>query len=192
VFNLKDVACDGSQFDRLLQEGDELVLGQLSIRVLETPGHTPDGISLVVEDAAFVGDTLFAPKLGSARCDFPGGNAATLFQSVQKLHSLPADTRLFLCHDYPAGDEQSINHISVRDSINQNIHFKPDITLKNFVAMREKRDAGLSLPRLILPSVQFNIRGKQALLNERNGVAYLKTPFGRSIKDIIESAYRPQ
>ncbi len=177
LFNLADISPDGSQFDRLLREGDELELGDLRIRVLETPGHTPDGISLVVEDAAFIGDTLFAPQRGSARCDFPGGNAGILFDSVQKLYALPAQTRLFLCHDYPAEGQAATASLSVAESRSQNIHIKAGTNREEFIRLREARDAKLPLPRLILPSVQFNIRGRQDMVPESNGVAYLKTPL---------------
>ena len=187
VFNLPGLVPDGSQFDRLLQEGDVLRLGELSIAVLETPGHTPDSISLVVEDAAFVGDTLFAPQRGSARCDFPGGDAGLLFDSVQKLYALPETTRLFLCHDYPEEGQKPVRDITVAVSRRDNIHIKAETSKSEFVAMREARDATLSLPRLILPSVQFNVRGRQPVPAESNGVVYLKTPLNRSVKDILQS-----
>src|SRR5690606_10638412 len=147
------------------------------IQVLETPGHTPDGISLLVEDAVFVGDTLFTPQRGSARCDFPGGNASILFDSVQKLYALPEQTRLFLCHDYPTEGQTPTASVTVAESRNQNIHIKGDTRRENFVALRARRDAKLPLPRLILPSVQFNIRGSVEINPESNGVAYLKTPL---------------
>jgi glyoxylase-like metal-dependent hydrolase (beta-lactamase superfamily II) len=187
VFNLPGLVPDGSQFDRLLQEGDVLQLGELRLSVLETPGHTPDSISLVVEDAAFIGDTLFAPQRGSARCDFPGGDAGVLFDSVQKLYALPETTRLFLCHDYPAEGQQPIRDFTVAESRRDNIHIKGETTRAEFVAMREARDATLSLPRLILPSVQVNVRGRQAVPAETNGVAYIKLPYNRSIKNILQS-----
>lgn len=187
VFNLAGLVPDGSQFDRLLVEGDVLQLGELSIAVLETPGHTPDSITLVVKNAAFIGDTLFAPQRGSARCDFPGGDAGLLFDSVQKLYALPETTRLFLCHDYPAEGQQAIRDITVAESRRDNIHIKSDTSREEFVAMREARDATLSLPRLILPSVQVNVRGRQAVPAESNGVAYLKTPLNRSIRNILQS-----
>jgi glyoxylase-like metal-dependent hydrolase (beta-lactamase superfamily II) len=182
IFNLNDLVANGSQFDRLLSEGDELALGELRIKVLETPGHTPDGISLVVEDAAFIGDTLFAPPRGSARCDFPGGDAGILFDSVQKLYALPEQTRLFLCHDYPTEGQAPTACVTVAESRNQNIHIKSDTPRDDFIAMRESRDAKLSLPRLILPSVQFNMRGGQELRPESNGVVYLKTPMNHQLK----------
>lgn len=185
IFNLEDVPTDGSQFDRLLFEGDELELGDLRIKVLETPGHTADGISLLVEDAAFIGDTLFAPPRGSARCDFPSGNAGTLFDSVQKLYALPEQTRLFLCHDYPTEGQEATASITVAKSRSQNIHIKSDTRREDFIALREGRDAKLSLPRLILPSVQFNIRGGQEITPESNGVTYLKIPLNKAFKNTL-------
>lgn len=185
IFNLNDLATDGSQFDRLLAEGDELELGELCIRVLETPGHTPDSISLLVEDAAFIGDTLFAPQHGSARCDFPGGDAGILFDSVQILYALPDQTRLFLCHDYPTEDQAPVASVTVAESRNQNIHIKGDTRREDFVTLRARRDAKLALPRLILPSVQFNIRGGVEITPESNGVAYLKTPLNQPLKDVL-------
>ncbi len=183
LFNLKEVPTDGSQYDCLLSEGDELMLGSLQIRALETPGHTPDSISLLAGDAAFIGDTLFSPQLGTARCDFPGGNAGQLFDSVQKLYALPGNTRLFLCHDYPVDGKKPVASVSVAESRAENIHIKADTEREAFIKLRESRDATLSLPRLILASVQFNLRGKQALATEGNGISYLKIPFNRSLKD---------
>jgi len=185
IFNLEDVLTDGSQFDRLLFEGDELELGDLRMKVLETPGHTPDGISLLVEDAAFIGDTLFAPPRGSARCDFPGGDAGILFDSVQKLYALPEKTRLFLCHDYPTEGQAATASITVAESRSKNIHVKSGTGREDFIALRQGRDTKLSLPRLILPSVQFNLRGGQEITPESNGVAYLKTPLTKAFKNTL-------
>jgi glyoxylase-like metal-dependent hydrolase (beta-lactamase superfamily II) len=183
LFNCPDVTPDGRQFDRLLSEGDELDLGGLSLRVLETPGHTLDSISLLVGEAAFIGDTLFSPALGTARCDFPGGNAGVLFDSVQKLHALPPATRLYLCHDYPAEGQAPLAYVTVAESRKTNIHIRANTTREEFIALREARDATLALPKLILPSVQFNIHGRQELPVESNGLRYLKTPLDVSIKD---------
>jgi len=185
VFNLVGFACDGRQFDRLLVDGDEVQLGSLLIRVLETPGHTPDSISFLVEDAAFIGDTLFSPALGSARCDFPGGSARQLYHSVQTLHALPAHTNLYLCHDYPVDGAAAINRVTVAESRQHNVHLKSTVSVEDYVELRQSRDATLPLPRLILPSVQFNIHGKAALSAEANGLAYLKTPLDKSIRDIL-------
>lgn len=185
AFNLDDVATDGSQFDRLLREGESIQLGELEIHVIETPGHTSDSITYLVEDAAFIGDTLFSPGYGSARCDFPGGDAGQLFDSIQRLYRLPPDTRLFLCHDYPDEGQEPICQVSVSESSQKNIHVKSGTRREDFVAMREARDAKLSLPRLILPSLQINIRAGQAPPPETNGAGYLKTPFNRSMDELI-------
>ncbi|MGH8033650.1 MAG: MBL fold metallo-hydrolase, partial [Lysobacterales bacterium] len=134
VFNLKSLPVDGSQFDRLLSDGDSLPLGNLKIHVMETPGHTADSISYLVEDAAFIGDTLFAPAYGTARCDFPGGNAADLFDSIQRIYSMPESTRLFLCHDYPAAGEQPVGEVSLADSRKNNIHVNATTKKAAYVA----------------------------------------------------------
>ena len=171
-------ARDGSQFDRLFDEGDEFAIGRLNARVLHTPGHTPACLSYVVGDAVFVGDTLFMPDYGSARCDFPGGDAATLYQSVQKLMALPDDTRMFLCHDYlPEGRSGYVCETSVGAQRRHNIHLNQGVSEAEFVAMRRKRDATLSMPRLIIPSVQVNMRAGQMPEAEANGQVYLKVPI---------------
>ena len=185
VFNM-DMAVDGSQFDRLLQEGDVIQLGQLEIRVMETPGHTGDSMTYLVEDAAFIGDTLFAPSFGTARCDFPGGDAAQLYDSIARLYQLPRETRLFLCHDYPKKGDDPVRDISVAESMQHNIHLSADTAKEDFVAMRTRRDSQLGLPRLILPSLQVNILAGAAPRADTNGVSYLRTPFNRSIKDLIK------
>lgn len=189
VYHLEDFPADGRQFDRLVRDGDTLALGKLTISVMETPGHTGDSVTYLVGDAAFVGDTLFAPRYGTARCDFPGGDAERLYDSIQALHALPDDTRLFLCHDYPPGDEAPIAVMSVAESRRDNIHVgtaagsAPD--KGDFVAMRRSRDAKLGLPRLILPSLQVNIRGGAAPEPEGNGAAYLKIPFDTTIPELL-------
>jgi glyoxylase-like metal-dependent hydrolase (beta-lactamase superfamily II) len=185
VFNLKDVATDGSQFDRLLDDGDILPLGSLAVRVMATPGHTADSITYLVEDAAFIGDTLFAPRFGTARCDFPGGNASDLFDSIQRIHGLPDTTRLFLCHDYPKEGAQPVNMVPVCDSRRNNIHVKTGTVREAYVAMRTERDAGLSLPRLILPALQVNIRAGSGPAADDNDVPYLRLPFDRTIAQIL-------
>ena len=185
VFNLTDVATDGSQFDRLLDDGDIIPLGSLSIRVLATPGHTGDSITYVVEDAAFIGDTLFAPRYGTARCDFPGGNASDLFDSIQRIHGLPDTTRLFLCHDYPKEGAQPVNVVPVSESRQNNIHAKTGTEREAYISMRTERDARLSLPRLILPALQVNIRAGSGPLADDNGVPYLRLPFNRTIAQIL-------
>jgi glyoxylase-like metal-dependent hydrolase (beta-lactamase superfamily II) len=187
VFNMTGMATDGRQFDRLLVEGDQIILGELEIRIMETPGHTNDSITFVVGDAAFIGDTLFAPTFGTARCDFPGGDAGQLYDSINKIYRLGADTRLFLCHDYPKGDDQPAFLVTVAESRAENIHFSTGTTREEFVAMRSARDAQLGLPRLIMPSLQVNIQAGEAPVADDNGVIYLKTPFNRSLADLIKS-----
>jgi len=185
AFNLLDVATDGSQFDRLLVEGDTVSLGDLQIRVIETPGHTNDSVTYLVEDAAFIGDTLFSPSFGTARCDFPGGSAGQLYDSISRLYQLPDETRLFLCHDYPAEGQEPVCQVTVAQSRRDNIHINSGTTRDAFVGMREARDAKLGLPRLILPSLQVNIRAGKAPPAETNGAIYLKTPFNCSLADLV-------
>ena len=178
VFNLDDVSADGREFDRLLQEGDALPLGELVIDVLHTPGHTPACVSYRIGDAVFVGDTLFMPDYGTARADFPGGDARTLYRSIRKLLSLPAQTRLFMCHDYKApGRDTYAWETTVAEERERNIHVHDGVGEDEFVAMREKRDATLAAPVLLLPSVQVNIRAGHWPKAESNGVRYLKIPM---------------
>lgn len=185
VFNLPELPTDGSQFDRLLEEGDVIELGGLEIFVMNTPGHTADSLTYRVGDAAFVGDTLFRPSFGTARCDFPGGDAEALYESISRLYQLPADTRLYLCHDYPKEDEDPVCMITVEDSKRNNIHLTGDTTREQFVSMRTERDRKLGLPKLILPSLQVNIEAGAPPAAESNGAGYLKTPFNQSIEDLI-------
>mgnify|MGYP001826846449 CR=1 FL=1 len=185
VFNMTDAATDGSQFDRLLREGDTIDLGSLEIRVIETPGHTADSVSYVVEDAIFVGDTLFAPSYGTARCDFPGGDAAQLYDSIARIHALPDATRIFLCHDYPKAEEEPVCAVTVAESRSSNVHVGAATRKEDFVAMRRNRDAQLGLPRLILPSLQVNILAGAAPEPDGNGVSYLRTPFNQPLADLI-------
>ncbi|MDV2078329.1 MBL fold metallo-hydrolase [Marinobacter xestospongiae] len=173
-----EFARDGSQFDRLFAEGDAFSIGQLQGRVLHTPGHTPACLTYVIGDAAFVGDTLFAPDSGTARCDFPGGDAHTLYQSIQKVLALPDDTRIFLCHDYKApGRDQFQHQTTVAEQRARNIHVGEGISEDDFVRMRTERDATLDMPRLILPSVQVNMRAGEMPPPEDNGQVYLKVPL---------------
>lgn len=177
-----DFIADGRQFDRLLDDGDTLALGQGQIRVMATPGHTDDGMTFLIGDAAFIGDTLFAPETGTARADFPGGSARRLYGSLQKLLGLPADTRLFLCHDYPK-DRDPRAQTSIAEQRAHNIHLGAEASEERYVALREARDANLPVPRLLLPALQVNIRGGQLPPAEDNGVAYLRLPlnqFGRA------------
>jgi glyoxylase-like metal-dependent hydrolase (beta-lactamase superfamily II) len=186
VYNLTDVAIDGSQFDRLLTEGDVLSLGNLEINVMETPGHTSDSVTYLCRDAAFIGDTLFAPGYGSARCDFPGGDAALLFDSISRIHSLPAETRLHLCHDYPAKGDEPTSVVTVADSLENNIHARAGTSREAYIDMRTTRDAQLSLPKLIYPAIQVNIRAGSAPAQDSNGATYLKMPFNVNLGSLIE------
>nr|WP_284047756.1 MBL fold metallo-hydrolase [Halomonas gemina] len=175
-----EFARDGSQFDRLFEEGDTFTIGNLEGHVLHTPGHTPACLTYVVGDAAFVGDTLFMPDYGTARCDFPGGDARTLYRSIQKVLALPAETRLFLCHDYKAPDREEYQHeTSVAEQRAHNVHVHEGVSEEEFVKMRTERDATLDMPRLILPSVQVNMRAGHMPPAEDNGQVYLKVPINK-------------
>lgn len=177
VFNIDDVSGDGSEFNRLLRDGETIALGELSIEVIHTPGHTPACVSYRIGDAVFVGDTLFMPDYGTARADFPGGSARTLYQSIQRLLALPAETRLFMCHDYKApGRDYFAWESTVAEQRKRNIHVRDGISEAEFVSMREKRDATLAAPKLLLPSIQVNIRAGHLPPAESNGVSYLKIP----------------
>lgn len=168
---------DGSQFDVLFKDGDEFSVGSIKARAIHTPGHTPACMTYVIGDAGFVGDTLFMPDYGTARCDFPGGNAATLFASVQKIFELPDETRLFMCHDYKApGRDEYAWETTVGEERQRNIHVHEGVSEGEFVDMRTSRDATLDMPRLILPSVQVNMRAGHMPPEEDNGVRYLKIP----------------
>lgn len=172
-------ATDGSQFDRLLQDEETFAVGELQVRALATPGHTEDSLTYVIGDAAFVGDTLFAPDTGTARTDFPGGDARTLYRSIQKLLSLPANTRLFLCHDYPSTERAVRAQTSIAEQKANNIHVKSDVTEEGFVKMRTARDTTLAVPRLLLPSLQVNIRAGNLPPPDSNGVRYLRLPLNQ-------------
>ena len=175
-----EFARDGSQFDRLFSEGDTFGIGNLKGEVLHTPGHTPACLTYVIGDAAFVGDTVFAPDAGTARCDFPGGDAHTLFRSVQKVLALPGETRLFLCHDYKApGRDEFVHETTVAEQRANNIHVREGVSEDEFVKLRTERDATLNMPRLILPSVQVNMRAGEMPPAEDNGQVYLKVPVNR-------------
>ncbi|MBV5285979.1 MAG: MBL fold metallo-hydrolase [Methyloversatilis discipulorum] len=168
---------DGSQFDHLFRDGETFTIGSLQARALHTPGHTPACMSYLIEDAAFVGDTLFMPDYGTARCDFPGGNARTLYRSIRTLLSLPPDTRLFMCHDYMPDGRAPRWETTVADERAHNIHVHDGISEEDFVAMRTARDATLDMPVLILPSVQVNMRAGHLPPPEDNGTRYLKIPL---------------
>ena len=179
IFNLgEDFKRDGSQFDQLFYDGDSFDLGSQTVHILHVPGHTPADIAFIIADAAFVGDTIFMPDYGTARADFPGGDARQLFRSIRRLLSLPNKTRLFLCHDYKAPDRDSfVWETSVEAERSANIHAHDGIDEDAFVAMREARDKTLGMPRLILPSIQINIRGGHLPEPESNGTRYLKLPL---------------
>jgi len=178
VFNLEqDFKEDGSQFDHLFQEGERIPLGELQGDVLLVPGHTPACAAYRFGDAVFVGDTLFMPDVGTARCDFPGGDAHALYASTRKLLSLPPQTRLFMCHDYPPNNREVAFESTVAEQRANNIHVHDGVSEDEFVAMRTQRDATLEMPTLILPSVQVNIRAGEMPPKEDNGVAYLKIPL---------------
>jgi glyoxylase-like metal-dependent hydrolase (beta-lactamase superfamily II) len=170
---------DGNQFDRLLDENDALPAGDMIVHVMATPGHTEDGLTYLIGDAAFIGDTLFAPDIGTARCDFPGGDATLLYRSIQKILSLPADTRIFLCHDYPPAGRTQAAESSIAAQREANVHVGRDIAEEDFTAMRRKRDASLAVPRLILPALQVNIRGGRLPEPDDNGAVFLKLPLNR-------------
>jgi glyoxylase-like metal-dependent hydrolase (beta-lactamase superfamily II) len=177
VFNAIDVSGDGSEFDRLLADGETLKIGSLDVEAIYTPGHTPACLSYKIGDAVFVGDTLFMPDYGTARADFPGGDARTLYRSIQRLLSLPPQTRLFMCHDYKApGRETYAWETTVAEERARNVHVGAGVSEDQFVAMREKRDATLAAPLLLLPSIQVNIRAGKFPPAESNGVHYLKIP----------------
>ncbi|RFF29694.1 MBL fold metallo-hydrolase [Wenzhouxiangella sediminis] len=170
---------DGSQFDRLFDAGETFDIGTMKTRVIPTPGHTPDSVSYLVGDAVFVGDSLFMPDAGTARCDFPGGDARLLWQSTRRLFELPDVTRMFVCHDYGPGGREVRFETTVGEQKNFNIHVGGGRSEDEFVAMRTKRDAGLGMPRLILPAIQINIRAGHPPDPEDNGVSYLKIPLNR-------------
>ncbi|MBI1366614.1 MAG: MBL fold metallo-hydrolase [Alphaproteobacteria bacterium] len=168
---------DGSQFDALFKDGDVFHVGMISSRAIHTPGHTPACMTYLIGDAGFVGDTLFMPDYGTARCDFPGGDARTLYRSIRKIFALPESTRLFMCHDYKApGRDEYAWETTVGEELRNNIHVRDGVTEDEFVAMREARDKSLSMPRLILPSVQVNMRAGHFPPKEDNGISYLKLP----------------
>lgn len=178
VFGLDDVSGDGGEFDRLFRDGEMFPLGGLQVEVIHTPGHTPACVSYRIGDAVFVGDTLFMPDYGTARADFPGGDARTLYRSIQKLLALPDDTRLYLCHDYKApGRDHYAWETTVADEKSHNVHVGGGVDEDRFVAMREARDATLAAPTLLLPSLQVNIRAGRLPAPEDNGRRYLKIPL---------------
>ena len=178
VFNLgAELHADGRQFDHLFAPDESFSIGALQARALHVPGHTPADMAYQIGDAVFVGDTLFMPDVGSARCDFPGGDARMLYRSVQKLLALPAQTRLFMCHDYPPSTREPQWQTTVAEQRRSNIHLRDGVTEDEFVAMRTARDRTLEMPTLILPAIQVNIRAGALPEAEANGVRYLKIPL---------------
>jgi glyoxylase-like metal-dependent hydrolase (beta-lactamase superfamily II) len=177
VFNALDVSGDGSEFDRLFKDGERFTIGTIDCEVLYTPGHTPACVSYRIGDAVFVGDTLFMPDFGTARADFPGGDARTLYRSIQRVLSLPPETRLFMCHDYKApGREHFAWETTVAEERARNVHVHEGVSEDEFVKMRTARDATLATPLLLLPSIQVNMRAGRLPPAEGNGVRYLKVP----------------
>jgi glyoxylase-like metal-dependent hydrolase (beta-lactamase superfamily II) len=177
VFDAADLKTDGSDFDHLFKDGERFKIGTLDVEVLYTPGHTPADITYKIDDAAFVGDTLFMPDYGTARADFPGGDAHRLYRSIRKLLSLPDGTRLFMCHDYKApGRDVYAWETTVKAERENNVHVKEGVRENAFVKMREARDATLAAPRLLLPSIQVNIRAGKFPAAHVNGVSYLTIP----------------
>jgi glyoxylase-like metal-dependent hydrolase (beta-lactamase superfamily II) len=182
VFNDRDIAADGGPFDHLFADGERFAIGTLEVEVMHTPGHTPACVSYAVRSGSssldvFIGDTLFMPDYGSARCDFPGGDAATLHASVRRLLALPPETRLHLCHDYPPGDRAPQWVVTVAEQRRANVHLHDGVDVDTFVALRRARDAALALPVLLLPSVQVNVRAGRLPPAEDNGRRYLKIPL---------------
>jgi len=177
MFAADDILCDGGDFDLLFEDGQRLALGNLAIEVIATPGHTPACVSYKVGDAVFVGDTLFMPDYGTARTDFPGGCAHQLYCSIRKLLSLPPETRLFMCHDYKApGRDEFAWETTVAEQSERNLHLRGGVCEEDYVAMRQARDAKLSVPKLLLPAIQVNIRAGRLPPADANGVSYLKIP----------------
>jgi len=178
VFNAgDDLPTDGSQFDHLFSDDEIFTIGGVRARVMHTPGHTPACITYVIGNAAFVGDTMFMPDYGTARADFPGGDARTLYQSIQRTLSLPSDTRLFMCHDYAPNGRAYLWETTVAEQKAANIHLKDGVSEDDYVAMRKARDEKLAVPALLLPAVQINMRGGFPPAPEDNGVSYIKIPL---------------
>lgn len=178
VFNALDVSGDGSEFDILLRDGDRFKIGTLDVEVIATPGHTPACVSFKIDDAVFAGDTLFMPDYGTARADFPGGDARTLYRSIRKLLALPKETRLFMCHDYlPSGGRSAFAwETTVGEERARNVHVHEGVSEDEFVSMRTARDATLAAPTLLMPSIQVNMRAGQLPPADANGVHYLRVP----------------
>lgn len=180
IFNLgEDFATDGSQFDHLFGDNEDFKVGEITARVMHTPGHTPACVTYVVGDAVFVGDTLFMPDFGTARADFPGGDASALFRSIQRILSLAPETRLFMCHDYGPEGRKFAWETTVAEELSDNVHVREGVSEEEFVKTRTERDNGLDLPALILPSLQINIRAGRMPPPDDNGVSYLRIPINQ-------------
>lgn len=179
VFNIADdeLMAKGDYFDKLFSDNERFSIGNLQARVINTPGHTNDSVSYLIEDNLFVGDSLFMPDSGTARCDFPGGDAHILFKSIQRIYQLPEQTHIYMCHDYQPGGRELKYQTSVAEQKAHNIHVKADTPEQEFVQKREARDKTLAVPRLIYPSVQVNIRAGELPKAEHNGVSYIKIPL---------------
>ncbi|PXX37294.1 MBL fold metallo-hydrolase [Undibacterium pigrum] len=178
LFNLEaEFPVDGAQFDVLFAADAKFSIGQLQAQALSVPGHTPADMAYLIGDCIFIGDTLFMPDVGTARCDFPGGDASQLFQSIQKLLSFPPETRLYLCHDYPPAGREVCTHTTVARQKAENIHVRDGVSEADFVALRKKRDSGLEMPYLLIPAIQVNIRAGALPAAEDNGTRYLKIPL---------------
>ena len=177
-FNInKEVSLEGTHFDKLFYDNEVIKIGNLNIKVLKTPGHTPSCVSYLIEDRIFVGDTLFMPYAGTARADFPGGSAAILYKSIRKILNLPSSTKIYICHDYPenAGEQQYLSTVNMQNK--NNILMNKNISLSNFIKLRNKKDYALSPPKLIYPSIQVNIRNGNLGKQESNGKKYIKIPI---------------
>jgi len=178
ILNLEpEFPVDGRQFDKLLVDGDEFTIGSLSARVIATPGHTSDSMSYLIGDAVFVGDSIFMPDGGTARCDFPGGDAKLLYASIRRLYDLPGSTRVFVCHDYKPDGREARCETTIAAQREANIHLRDGVSEEEFTEMRRRRDSGLEVPTLLYPAVQFNIRGGRPPPAESNGRSYLKLPL---------------
>lgn len=182
---------DGSQFDHLFADGEAFHVGNIPARVIATPGHTPDHVTYLIGDAAFVGDSLFMPDGGTARCDFPGGDATTLYRSIQRLFDLPDETRVFVLHDYCPGGRERRNETTIGAERHENIHVGGGRSEAEFVALREARDKTLDIPRLIIPAIQVNIRAGELPPDEPNGVRYLKIPLDQAQKFATHLSHEP-
>jgi len=180
LFNTQnDTPLDGSQFDHLFKDGEKFSIGSIEVKVLHTPGHTPACVSYLIEDTIFVGDTIFMPYVGTARTDFPGGSAETLYQSIQKLLSLPETTKIYTCHDYPPQGQSEASVSTVADQKAKNTMVHNGVTQTEYVSARNAKDKGKAVPRLLLPSIQVNLRAGDLGESEPNGVKYIKIPLNK-------------